>query len=120
MKEIKATAGQRVAVIRRAFSSVPMEYRFEARAASPGQAVAGIVEIRKSRWILPGARTTQPLQPMNVVSAGFWNTFVSVDVVPAVDSVITGDRSMRHRALILAIALLIVAAAAAIAAMFAS
>ena len=119
MKEIEATAGQRVAVIRRAFSSVPMEYRFQARAAKPGQAVSGTVEVRKSRWILPGVPTTQPLQATNVVSAGFWNTFVSVDVVPAVESVITIDsKSLRHGTAILLMAVVIVIAACALIAMF--
>ena len=119
MRQIEAKAGQRVVVIRRAFSSVPMQYRFEARAARPGQAISGTVEVRKSRWILPGAPSTQPLQATNVVSAGFWNTFMSVDVIPAVESVITTDgTNLRHGTVILVIAVMIVAAAAAIMVMF--
>lgn len=46
MTEINAAAGRRVAIIRRAFSSVPMDYRFSARVASPGQVLGGSVEIR--------------------------------------------------------------------------
>ena len=113
MKEIRAAAGERVAVIRRAFSSVPVDYRFGARAAKPGQVLSGTVQVRKSRWILPGAPTTQPLQPENTVSAGFWNTFMSVDVIPAVDVVIAIDgKTLRHGTTILVIAVLIVTVAA--------
>ncbi|MBI3918608.1 MAG: hypothetical protein HY322_16570 [Betaproteobacteria bacterium] len=88
MKQIHAAAGKRVPVIRRAFSSIPMDYRFSARAAIPGETLGGTVEIRKSRWILPGSPANLPLQPSNIVSAGFWNTFVSVDVIPEVDAIV--------------------------------
>lgn len=114
MDEIHASRGQRVKVVRRSFSSVPMDYRFSAQAAVPGERLAGVVELRKSRWILPGPRTEQPLQASNVVSAGFWNTFVSVDVVPDVDAVITFERRrVRNLRPLLFVALLIVALAMA-------
>ena len=114
MDEIHATRGQRVKVVRRSFSSMPMDYRFSARAAAPGELLTGILEIRKSRWILPGARTTHPLQASNVVSAGFWNTFVSVDAVPAVDAVITIEgRRVRSLRPLLFVALLVLALALA-------
>ena len=113
MDEIHASRGQRIKVVRRSFSSVPMDYRFNARAAVPGSTLTGIVEIRKSRWILRGSRTTQPLQANNVVAAGFWNTFVSVDAVPDVDAVITLETGVRNRRPLLLAALLIVALAAA-------
>jgi hypothetical protein len=119
MKEIKAAAGERVRVIRRAFSSVPMDYRFEARAARPGQALAGTVEVRKSRWIIPGSIVALPLQASNLVQAGFWDTFVSVDVVPAVDAVITIEgKSIRHLTPILLASLAILIVAAAMLVMF--
>ncbi len=114
MAEIKAKAGQRVPTIRRAFSSIPMDYVFSVSAAQPGETLSGKVEIRKSRWILPGAWTTVPLLEKNVVSAGFWNTFMSVDVVPDVDAVIsTGGRGIRHLWVILLLAVLIIAMAGA-------
>ena len=119
MNEIRVAAGQRVAVIRRSFSSVPLDYRFAARAEKPGQAISGIVEVRKSRWILPGAPSTQPLQAKNVVSAGFWNTFMSVDVVPEVDAMIAVEgRSLRNAGFLLVLAGVVVAAAVAILVMF--
>ena len=100
--------------IRRAFSSVPLDYSFSARAARPGQALGGSVEVRKSRWIFPGTPATLPLLEINLVSAGFWNTFLSVDIVPDVDVVITTDRpSLRSfRTLLLLISLVIATAAA--------
>ena len=119
MDEIRASRGQRVKVVRRSFSSLPMDYRFSARASVPGERLAGVVEIRKSRWIVPGPRTAHPLRAANVVSAGFWNTFVSVDVVPDVDAVITieGRRARNLRALLVA-ALLIAALAASLVVVF--
>jgi len=114
MTEIKAAAGSRVAVVRRAFSSVPMDYAFSARAATPGQTVSGTVEIRKSSWIIPGSPATLPLQENNIVSAGLWNTFMSVDVIPDVDVVITTEgRSIRNLRTILLLAVVVVAIAAA-------
>lgn len=119
MTEIKAAAGSRVAVVRRAFSSVPIDYLFSARAAAAGQTVSGAVEIRKSRWIIPGAPMTLPLQEHNVVSAGLWNTFMSVDVVPDVDVVITTEgRRVRNLRTILLWAVVVVAIAAAMAVAF--
>lgn len=91
MRDITAVVGQRVAVIRRAFSSVPIDYRFSARVAVPGQVLSGSVEVRKSRWLFPGTPATFPLLENNVVSAGLWNTFMMVDVTPNVDVVITTD-----------------------------
>ncbi len=116
MADINAVAGRRVAVIRRALSSVPMDYTFSVAAAAAAQTVSGTVEIRKSRWIIPGSPVTLPLQENNVVSAGFWNTFMSVDVVPAVDVVITtGGWSIRNLRTILLLAVVVVVIAAAMA-----
>jgi hypothetical protein len=114
MDEIHASRGQRIRVVRRSFSSVPLDYRFSARPAVPGEPLAGIVEVRKSRWIFPGPRTSHPLPVTNVVSAGFWNTFVSVDAVPDVDAVITLEqqRALNLRPLLF-VALLIAAFALA-------
>lgn len=113
MDEVRAARGERINVVRRAFSSVPMDYRFNARAAVPGAQLAGTVEVRKSRWILLGTRTTLPLQASNAVSAGFWNTFVSVDVVPDVDAFITFERRrVRNLRVLLFVVLLIFALAA--------
>ena len=119
MKEIRAAAGQRVAVVRRAFSSVPVDYRFGARAERSGQRLAGVVEVRKSSWILPGTPVQTPLEANNLVSAGFWNTFMSVDVIPDIDTVITLERrSIRYLRTLLLLSLLVVAVAVAMIVMF--
>ena len=114
MDEIHAARGQRVKVVRRSFSSMPMDYRFSARPVVPGGRLEGVVEVRKSRWILPGPGTSQPLEASNTVSAGLWNTFMSVDVVPDVDAVILLERPrVRNLLPLLFVALLIVALALA-------
>jgi hypothetical protein len=118
MTNISVKAGERVAVVRRAFSSVPMEYRFSARAAVPGQALRGSVEVKKSRWIIPGSPETSPLLENNVVSAGIWNTFVSVDVIPDVEVIITTGRRMRGFRTIALLVLAIIVITAATAVMF--
>ena len=78
-------------------------------------------------WIVlvcnPGIRCAfsglRLLHESNVVSAGFWNTFVSVDVVPDVDVVITTERRGSRKLLpILLIALLVIVVAAAMAVAF--
>ena len=119
MTKIDAVAGKRVAIIRRAFSSVPLHYRFSAKPAVPGQALSGSVEVKKSRWILPGPLEKHSLQENNVVTAGMWNTFMSVDVVPDVDIVITMEGWRLTRDIIpLLIAAAIVMAAAMIVALW--
>jgi hypothetical protein len=119
MKEIRVAAGQRMAVVRRAFSSVPVDYRFDARAERSGEALAGVVEVRKSQWIVPGTPVQHPLEASNVVSAGMWNTFMSVDVVPAIDAIITLERRrIRYLWTLLLMSLLVVAVAAAMIVMF--
>ena len=119
MKEIRAAAGERVRVIQRAFSSVPMDYRFHARPEKPGETLAGTIEVRKSRWILPGSPVTRPLEASNLVQAGFWNTFLSVYVVPGVDAVVEVEgSSVRHLPTILLISIAVVIVAAAILVMF--
>ena len=115
MTEINAVAGRRVAIVRRALSSVPMDYRFSARAAIPGQVMGGSVEVRKSSWIFPGQPVKLPLQENNVVSAGLWNTFMSVDVVPDVDVVITTGSRIRGLRTILLLAFVVIAIAIAVA-----
>ncbi len=109
MTDIKVAAGQRVRVVSRAFSSVPLDYSFSARAAAPGQAVSGQLEIRKSSWIIPGAVEKVPLRENNTVSAGMWNTFMSVDAVPDVDVVITtGQRGMRNLGVIVLLVIVVI------------
>ncbi len=121
MTKINAVAGERVAIIRRAFSSAPLDYRFSAKAAVAGQALRGSVEVKKSHWIMPGPLEKLPLAENNVFSAGMWNTFMSVDVVPDVDVVIDiegwslgGRGAMR----LLVFAVIVVVASVAVVLMF--
>lgn len=119
MTDIHVKAGERVTVIRRAFSSVPMDYRFSAKAAAPGQALAGRVEVKKSSWIIPGPPQASPLLENNTVSAGMWTTFMTVDVIPDVDAIInTGGRGIRGLRFIALLVLMVVVVAAAMVVMF--
>ncbi len=114
-REIRAAAGERAPVVRRAFSSVPMDYRFSARAAEPGRNLSGRVLVRKSRWIFPSPPATLPLLAENVVHAGFWTTFLAVEVVADVDVVLRVDEKRLARGgmsiLLLAAGILAVAVA---------
>jgi hypothetical protein len=72
--------GERRKVFKRSFSSVPLDYVFEARALNEGEEPEGIVEVKGSAWIFPKTPERQPLQGKNTVHAGFWDTFFSVTV----------------------------------------
>lgn len=65
-----------------------MEIRFEAIATSGGPP-EGQVEIRGSHWIFPKPPWQQPLQAMNSVEAGFWDTFFAIAVTADTDLAIT-------------------------------
>ncbi len=87
MKEIQIAAGCKTRIIRRQFSSLATTYTFEAVPVSGD--LAGTVEIKGSDWIFPKSAKRVPLQPSNRVTAGVWDTFFSVYVIPEVDVVVT-------------------------------
>ncbi|WP_204140993.1 hypothetical protein [Halomicronema sp. CCY15110] len=88
VKQIHLKAGETTVVYRRNFSSVPMQIHFEAIAAN-GHPPQGTVEIRGSQWIFPKSPVQQPLQAMNTVEAGFWDTFFAIAVTADTDLTIT-------------------------------
>lgn len=87
-KHIDCKEGETVEIYRRRFSSVPTKICFEAIAVD-GQQPKGEVEIRGSNWIFPKSPSRQPLQAMNVVSVGFWDTFLAIAVTAHTDLSIT-------------------------------
>ncbi|MEM6716406.1 MAG: hypothetical protein AAF827_16370 [Cyanobacteria bacterium P01_D01_bin.6] len=87
-KTISLRVGEKVVIYRRNFSSVPMQIHFEAIAANGGLP-EGKVEICGSHWIFPKSPSQQPLQAMNSVSAGFWDTFFAIAVTADTDLTIT-------------------------------
>lgn len=89
MKELRMAAGCKTRIIHRQFSSLVTTYTFDAAPAIEGGYLAGTVEIRGSSWIFPKSATQMPLQSQNTVTAGYWDTFFAVYVIPEVDVVIT-------------------------------
>jgi hypothetical protein len=87
-KQIHLQAGETTVIYRRNFSSVPALIHFEAIAAN-GNPPQGTVEIRGSQWIFPKPPQQQPLQAMNTVEAGFWDTFFAIAVTADTDLTIT-------------------------------
>ena len=87
-KQIHLKAGKTTVIYRRNFSSVPAQLHFEAIAAN-GHPPEGTIEIRGSQWIFPKSPQQQPLQVMNIVEAGFWDTFFAIVVTADTDLTIT-------------------------------
>lgn len=89
MREISIAAGCKRRIIRRRFSSLATTYQFNAASTAPDRPLAGTVEIKGSTWIFPKPAQRVPLQASHTVTAGVWDTFFSVDVIPEVDAVIS-------------------------------
>ena len=87
-KQISLQAGETKVIYRRNFSSLSTQIRFEAIAAD-GNLPRGTIEIRGSQWIFPKSPQQQPLQSMNTVEAGFWDTFFAIAVTADTDLTIT-------------------------------
>jgi len=89
MKTATIKAGESRVVIRRQFSSVPMDYRFSAQAVDADSEPSGSIEISRRRLFAKIPNETTQLKAENVVSAGLWDTFVTVTVHADRDLVIT-------------------------------
>ncbi|MEO0987330.1 MAG: hypothetical protein AAFY20_17520 [Cyanobacteria bacterium J06639_14] len=89
MREIQIAAGYKTRIIRRQFSSLATSYTFNVVPATQNSHLVGTVEIKGSNWIFPKSIQRVPLKPINTVTAGVWDTFFSVYVIPEVDVVIS-------------------------------
>ena len=89
MKRIQVPAGCKTRIIRRRFSSLMMTYIFDAAPTIQDDDLMGTVEVRGADWIFPKSPQRMPLQSRNTVTAGIWDTFFSVYVIPDVDVVIS-------------------------------
>ena len=89
MREIQIAAGCKTRIIRRQFSSLVTTYTFDVAPVIQTNHLVGTVEIKGSNWIFPKPVQRMPLQPSNLVTAGFWDTLFSVYVFPEVDVVIS-------------------------------
>lgn len=118
MKEVALKTGESRVVVKRQFSSVPMEYHFQARPADPNAPLKGRVEIDRNKIFSHPPKESLPLTENNTISAGFWDTFVTVTVTAEEDLVVCSKRMPGKSILpILLIALLVVAIAAIITSM---
>ncbi len=89
MKTATVKAGESRVVIKRQFSSVPMIYQFSAQAADADSELSGSIEISRRRLLAKLPTETIQLQVENIISAGFWDTFVTVTVHAEQDLIIT-------------------------------
>lgn len=111
----QVAAGQRFLLYQRRFSSMPMTYRFEASPSSESDSLSGTVEIHRSAWIFSKDPYTQSLKHTNSIEAGFWDTFLSIYVIPDSDTNISFERKpSRSFTWVIVLALLIVVAAVSV------
>ncbi|HEC12846.1 MAG TPA: hypothetical protein ENI80_06285 [Acidiferrobacteraceae bacterium] len=79
-KTIYLYPGRRIKIFSRSFSSMPLDYVFEAHALHAKDSLSGKVEIRGSQWLMPKPPHIQPLGEYNEAYAGMWDTFFSIYV----------------------------------------
>ncbi|MGF1600768.1 MAG: hypothetical protein ACFCU8_01905 [Thermosynechococcaceae cyanobacterium] len=89
MKTVTIKAGDKTRIIHRQFSSLTTIYSFEATPTMQDGYLAGTIVVKGSDWIFSKPSKTMPLQACNTATAGIWDTFFSVYVIPEVDVVIT-------------------------------
>ena len=94
-------ADESLVIVKRQFSSVPMEYRFSAQATAEGNDPAGRIEICRRRVLSKLPTETLPLLAENTVAAGFWDTFVTVTVHADQDLVISSKQRFPGKSLLL-------------------
>ena len=107
-----APKGQKTKVFSTFSNSLDMTYRFRVEPNTPGERVAGTVEIRGSNWLFPKPPRSQPLKADCEVHKGVWDTLFSVHVEPTVDVTVTRTvTSLGHLARLIIVASLVVAVA---------
>ena len=86
-KSVEIKAGQKLKIFSRSFSSIPIEYQFQARAID-GSEPDGQIKISRRQLVFPAVVETIPLQKDNIIKAGYWDTFVSAYVTANQDLII--------------------------------
>ncbi|MGB3495232.1 MAG: hypothetical protein WBA57_21055 [Elainellaceae cyanobacterium] len=113
-KMISLQSGETVKLFTRSFSSIPTQYRFEARAIGTDE-LAGTINIVVRQLIFRKPDVTLPLHEMNLIEAGYWDTFVTIYVTAKTDlELIYKQAGLGYVWWIVAIAIVIVIAAIAI------
>jgi len=77
-------AGEKVEIFSRSFSSVPMTYKFSAKAIG-SKPLSGVLEIDSKSMIFSNLEKIMDLQESNVVKASLWDTFMTVYVIASCD-----------------------------------
>lgn len=104
--------GQKTRVLFTFSNSLDMTYRFRVEPNTPGERVAGTVEIRGSNWLFPKPPRTQRLEADCEVHKGVWDTLFSVYVEPTVDVTVTRTgTSLGHLTRLVIVASLVIAVA---------
>ena len=107
-----AQKGKKTKIFSTFSNNLDMTYRFRVEPKTPGERVAGTVEIRGSNWLFPKPPRTQPLEADCEVHKGVWDTLFSVYIEPTVDVTVTrtGTR-FGHLARLVIVASLVIAVA---------
>ncbi len=107
-----ALKGQKTKVFSTFSNSLDMTYSFRVEPKTPGEKVAGTVEIRGSNWLFPKPPRSQPLEADCKVHKGVWDTLFSVHVEPTADVTVTRTgTSLGHLARLIIVASLVIAIA---------
>ncbi len=110
---LQLKAGERVEVINRRFSSVPMVYEFNAEPIG-GDVLSGEVDIEVRKNLFSKPSQTIALQRHNVIKASMWDTFVKVSVTAGYDLKLTlPDRRLGSSRILMWVVLLVMAVAVA-------
>jgi hypothetical protein len=84
-----ARAGERTLLYRIRQGSIPIDFDFTVTPVHPHQALGGALEVSASAWIFTSTPQRFPLQARHQLRRGFWNTFFSIEIIPAVDVHVT-------------------------------
>ena len=95
MRQIDLKAGERTKILAILFNSIPQTIQFRAVTKS-GASPTGTIGVLGSRWIFKRKERTQPLQSLNEVHKGFWDTLFTIYVTANEDCRI--EFETRHRA----------------------
>lgn len=113
-KTIRLKSGEKAKIYSRSFSSVPLEYEFQAQPLGVDR-LDGDVEVVITQLFFRQAPVIMPLRESNVVKAGLWDTFVNIYVIARSDLEVTvPKRNLGSLRWVMGLAALIVLAAVTI------
>ena len=81
-------AGEKIEILNRSFSSIPMSYEFSAKAFD-SKPLSGQLEIESKQLFFAPSVKVKDLKSINSFKASIWDTFLNVSVVANHDMEIT-------------------------------